>query len=321
MLHAQTGADSDQLETQLVYWRCIFCLFESSARMNSQARHVLLINQPPPGQIDGVPTKRLLEKYRIELMELPSITRPPKDYHSAWNTQFITLDAIDLLVELARPDEAVLLLDGDCWFNGSLGEDFESAIDRHGALLYTIDYPPDYPINGLTRAQLLALAREYDPDTPMEEFLYHGGEFICGLGSELRRIASKARIAYQQSLDRHRAGRAKFNEEAHLLSFVYQHLGFAPYTGNRFIKRLWTNRLHSFNVEPGDLSLPIWHLPAEKNNGFVKVFRRLHSENDYSLAGVRGLDYLFRVRASLALLAWVRAWKAGRRLSRLFRRA
>ncbi|MGZ8216725.1 hypothetical protein [Methylomagnum sp.] len=275
VLHNQVGLDSDLQKTQNYYWRCLFCLFESSHRLNEDVRHILFVNKAPPDFIDGIDIARLIRAFRIEVVILDRFTRPPKDTFTAWNTQFIVLDVIDWLADHTAVDDAVLILDGDCVFQRPIGAEFLADLDREGALLYSLDYSPEHSINGLSRRQLADLSQDYDASLKLTEFVYNGGEFICVMGRELRRIGSRARAAYHISLDRAARGLPKFCEEAHLLSHVYHALGYRTHTGNAYIKRIWTNRGVYSNVDGTELGLTIWHLPAEKKRGFITLFRSL----------------------------------------------
>ena len=273
IIHPQVGAASSAKKTQLFYWRCVFLLFESSARINSNARHILFINKDPPVAIDGIDTRALLKQYWIEVVQFPTITKSPPDYYRAWNTQFIVLDVLEWLEKNIGADDALYILDSDMIFNKPIAGEMQSALQTHGALLYSIDYGLAYNINGLTRKDLLQIARELDPGLPVSEFIYSGGEFICCLARELPKIAKLARTTYHICLQRHAAGQKKFNEEAHLLSYVYARLGYKTHTGNRFVKRIWVDRSAYSNVDGTEDDLVLWHLPSEKKRGFVKVFR------------------------------------------------
>src|SRR6266545_2621668 len=127
VMHYQVGADSDLQATQNVYWRCLFCLFESSQRLNGDIRHILFVNKPPPAEIDGIDTARLIRSFNIELVTLKHFTRPPKDYFAAWNTQFIVLDVLDWLAGNVAKEDVVIVLDSDCIFNRPIGNEFQSA--------------------------------------------------------------------------------------------------------------------------------------------------------------------------------------------------
>src|SRR5690606_12227418 len=67
-------------------------------------------------------------------------------------------------------------------------------------------------------------------------------------------------------------GLPKFNEEAHILSYLYYKNNFNGGGGNLFIKRIWTNPVFMRNVDKSDVFLSIWHLPAEKTIGFKQLF-------------------------------------------------
>lgn len=279
VLHSQTGRDSDSRRVQDLYWRCVFCLFASSLRANGPLRHLLFVNQLPPASIDGIDLYSLCDRFSIEIVQLDHWTRPPADYCVAWNTQFAILDIIDWLALRADPDDAVLCLDADCIFTRSIGTEIDVKLQRHGALLYTLDYPPDHDINGLTRNQLTALSLEYDPQVKLSEFNYSGGEFFCCRGDQLGRIGRLARAAYAHSLQRYARGLERFREEAQLLSFVYHQLGYETHTANDLIKRIWTQKQTYTNIDGHEDLLPIWHLPAEKQYGFIKMFRELERQD------------------------------------------
>lgn len=313
-VHFQVGKRSDNQAARNFYWRCLFCLFASAKAHMPDCRCVLFYNDPPPRQIDGKDTAELIERLQVELVPFQTVTRPPMDYHPAWNTQFIVLDALDQLAQMSDPEDAVLLLDGDCVFVRPLEERELSKLRAQRALLYTLDHGPDEEVNGLSTVQLTQLAKTYEPPAETSPVLYSGGEFVCLSGGALGEVAGLARAAYEQSLARHRLGREKFREEAHLLSYVYSVLGFENYSGNELIKRLWTDRATYCNVDGSEQQLAIWHLPAEKKRGFVRAFKALGNsaaERALFLDSER-LATLFRVNpgrrssAKMGLRRWVR---------------
>lgn len=290
VLYPQIGKNVGKQDNQNYFWRCVFCLFESSNRLNKNVRHLLICNQNPPSEIDGINILSLIKKYKIELYDFPCITRPPKDYYRAWNSQFILLDVIDVVCDLVREKEDIcFILDSDCVFNRPISKDFELSVKRNKVLLYSLDYPLDYKINGLSRNELKSLSLEYS-NLRVEEFVYNGGELICALAAQLKEISIEARKTYGLSLRRHQTGLRKFNEEAQLLSYVYHKLNYRTHTANNYIKRMWTNVSNYRNIERTDNKLIIWHIPAEKKRGFVKLFRKLNRVTRNS-----NFDYISKV--------------------------
>jgi hypothetical protein len=299
VLHPQVGMRSSDQRSQNYYWRCVFLLFESSARHNIDARHVLFVNQWPPAQIDGVETRRLIDQYRIEVVELQSCTRPPPNYWEAWNTQFVVLDVLEWVSRHVARDDTVLILDSDMVFNRPISAAMSAAVTEYGALLYSIDYPVGHRINGLTLPELQQVSDELEESIPSNDYVYCGGEFVCATGENISRIHRAAIKAYAKSLSRHAAGQVKFNEEAHLLSHVYRKLAYETHTANAFVKRIWTDRAVYSNVDGSEKQLVLWHLPAEKKRGFLKMFltyRRVG--NAYALTN-RDFEYSYRVTETL----------------------
>jgi hypothetical protein len=188
-----------------------------------------------------------------------------------------------------------MVLDSDMIFNRPITCDFERRVRNEKALLYTINYTKSCDINGLNLFDLLQISNEITEGFPALEFIYSGGEFVCCLGSEIVKIAGLARGAYNTSLERHRKGLKKFNEEAHLLSYVYHVLGYKNGSANKYVKRIWTNRTVYSNVNGYENDLMLWHLPAEKKRGFVEVFRTYHYINGKYFIKKNALPIKYRV--------------------------
>lgn len=318
VVHHQSGGNSDQQKTQNLYWRCVFCLFESSYRNNKDVfSHILYVNKFPPESIDGVSTNDLVKKYNIDIRTFPVRSMPPKGYYKAWSTQFLLLDIFDEIVQFIKPEDRLLILDSDCIFSKPVTSDFFRDVDSYGGLLYTIDYPHDKPGNGLSTKMLRALATEMTGKNS-DDLFYEGGEFICLRGDMLDGFSKTARSAFNWSLQRFAQGLPKYNTEEHTFCVVYWLLGLTPSTGNKYIKRLWTDMSSGVNIEPNDEHRFIWHLPAEKKNGFIKYFRIL-GKNNYSFEGFeKDLISIFRVKPSfgdrLAMIAKIPLKKTYRML-------
>lgn len=298
--HHQIGNSASKQKAQNYYWRCVFLLFESSNRLNaSNIRHLLFVNKNPPDEIDGIKTKDLLDQYNIELIEFETLTKSPKDYYGAWNTQFIVLDVLDWLKKNAAPNDNVFILDSDIIFNKPIDEKMLNDLRKQKALLYSMDYDPDKKINGLTRKELLQISKEMNSSFPADTFTYSGGEFICCLGSEISKISELGRQGFEICLERHKSNQPKFNEEAHLLSYVYTLIGYMTHTGNPYIKRIWTDRSLYSNIDGTEDQLTLWHFPAEKKHGFLKVFRSYRKINGVYKITTKNLKLAYRLEENI----------------------
>mgnify|MGYP002398947360 CR=1 FL=1 len=293
--HAQTGPNSGSQEVKNYYWRCVFLLFESSQRLNKGVRHILLLNELPPKEIDGIDISILIRQYNIEIFYFDNITISPRDYYGAWNTQFLIIDILEKLQSIVENDDAVMVLDSDVVFNRSIDHAFEVLLKNEQAMLYDINYRHNYKINGLTRLELLGVSRALNDNFPADDFIYSGGEFVCCIGSQIIKIAELARETYNKCLIRHEHGLDKFNEEAQLLSYVYHVLGYKNGTANEYIARIWTDRTIYTNINGSEKDLMLWHLPAEKKRGFVEVFNTYALVDGNYFIKTRGLSKKYRV--------------------------
>lgn len=300
IFHAQVGLASGMQKVQNFYWRCVFLLFESSARLNTGARHILFINKKPPDLIDGVDINKLVQQYNLEIIKFTTVTKSPSDYYAGWNTQFMVLDVLDWLKDNVREDDNVFILDSDIIFNKPINNNLLRTLKTHKALLYSIDYDVKHNINGLTRLELTEIAKDIDVKFSTNEFTYSGGEFVCCLGSEISKIADAGRENYLLSLERHKRGLKKFNEEAHLLSYVYASLGYRTHTANQFIKRIWTDRSLFSNIDGSEFDLVFWHLPAEKKRGFVNVFRSYRKINGEYRLTIKNFAQAYRIEETFS---------------------
>lgn len=300
VMHRQVGKKSDSKSYQNIYWRCVFCLFESSARLNKNVQNILFVNTYPPKSLDGIQTQDLINSFNIRIVQFENLTRPPLNYYGSWNTQFIVLDVIEWLSKNTNADDIVLILDSDCFFNRPLDEIFVESVRKHKALLYSIDYPINHKINGHSRTDLLNLSKKYNDNLQIEEFVYSGGEFICCKADELELIHSLSREVFGESLKRHTAGQEKFNEEAQLLSYVYHVIGYKTHTANKFIKRIWTDRTDYSNVDGSELNLLIWHLPVEKIYGFKKIYRSLKKEKNKFRPSIDNFPVVFGIEENIS---------------------
>ena len=55
-------------------------------------------------------------------------------------------------------------------------------------------------------------------------------------------------------------------------------MGYRYGKGNQFIKRMWSAKNYD-NICTQDIQFAIWHLPAEKELGFVLLFQYLQNES------------------------------------------
>ena len=282
-VYPQVGGRSSSTWFQAVYWRCVVDFFAASARVNPDARHRLYTNLDVVPDVDGFDTGAFLERLGVETVVLPYTSKPPPGYFGAWANQFYVLDAVAHLAEtLAAPDAVGLLLDSDCVFTRPIGPLVEAA-RQHGVLTFDARIAPDEEQNGLTPRQMGRIYAELggssgDGGDPIPAYV--GGEIVAGTRDGLAAVAAGAQRLWPEMLRRHDEGLPKFNEEAHLLSFVYHTLGLPVGTADPFIDRMYT-WFEGANVHDGHERLMIWHLPNEKRLGLRRLFRAVRDPRSW----------------------------------------
>ena len=256
---------------QAVYWRCVATFFATAARTSPDARLVFYTNAPAVPDVDGHAVGALLAALGVEVVERPFTYVPPDGYYGAWRNQFYVLDLLDALAETLGDDDVGVLLDSDCvWTRPA--DALAEATRRHGALTLDVGLGEDEWQNGLTRREMGAIYADLDGAPVGPPPPYIGGEIQAATGAAMRQITETAREVWEEMLRRHEAGRPKFNEEAHLLSYVYRRLGIAEGTANAFVDRIYTSLKDGKTVRPEHVDLMLWHLPNEKRYGYRRLF-------------------------------------------------
>ncbi|MGI4816339.1 MAG: hypothetical protein ACRYGG_23805 [Janthinobacterium lividum] len=266
----QVGGRSDSTGFQAVYWRCIACFFASSAKANPTAKHAFFTNTVVP-TIDGVCIQSVFDALEVEVINLPIMSRLPKNSVSSWGNQFYILDVIRYAASHFA-DGRLIVLDSDCVLTRDTSE-LERAVEENQVLSYTLyeDQPRDYRVNGVTRPEMAQIANSVF-GLNVDFVPYSGGEIFAATIS-----ACKLMIPYVERLWAYTIvpGQRLFpREEALFLSIIYAAMFIRDRTANSFIKRMWTTLSYS-NVSAADVSLPIWHLPAEKRSGFQRLFKEI----------------------------------------------
>lgn len=255
-----------------IYLRCVLVLF-ATARLN--APHSTLVfwtnileNELPSFFSDA------LAIYSVEIRTINERHGLSSSNVLSWGNQFFVFDVLKDYAQDTKLylDGNLLLLDSDCVIVDSLLA-VDEAIDAYGALHYTLDhrhYPEDVAINGLTRRELASFCRT-QLGCEFERIEYAGGELV----GVTHRAAGEITMEFNELWPAITSGvKCAPREEAHTLSVIMAKYGYQTHTANQFIKRIWTGLKYKNGVAD-DMSLKIWHLPAEKRTGFSRLHKDL----------------------------------------------
>lgn len=268
-LFPSAGGNSADSRVQATYWRCVIALF-ASARMSNPSLHLVLFCNTAPPVLDGVNLAATLDRYGVELRQVPLSTRLARGRTAAWGNVLYVFDILAAL-EKEPEDTALTLVDSDVLVMQPLDELFER-IRLSDFVGYEVGSALDAPINGMTLRSLAEAARGLDPSAERQP-RHLGGELF---GITLANW-KKHRVIFAAILDQAQRGSgpaAGVLTEEHVFTIAAMQIGAGVSDVNDLIKRIWTSPYYS-TVRPGDELLAMWHLPAEKRYGLADLYRWL----------------------------------------------
>ncbi len=265
------GGSSADPRVQAVYWRCVVTLF-ASARINDPDQRLALFSNVPPPRVDGIEVEAILDRYGVEVHRVPLTARLASGRTAAWGN---VLYFLDILADLERrePQCNVALVDSDVLVTAPLAPLF-ARIAASSFVGYRLASGLDEDINGMTRRDMADAASEI-AGTPIPPPDHFGGELLGATMTSWAEHGPLFQALYGQSAAGAGPGTAILTEE-HIYSIALALIGRGVADANDLIKRIWTSPQHN-TAMPGDETLPLWHLPAEKRYGLADMYRWLAS--------------------------------------------
>ena len=261
------------------FWRCVVVFFASSLRCNPAASHVLFTNDRRPPRVDGVDVERLLSDWGVSIVQLPFTFLPPRHASRSFRNTYYKLDAIKALG--AHASDMAMHLDADCIWTRS-GKPLFDFVRSDRLTLYDVyrRSDPSEKAGDLTAFEMADLYRAIDPQYPEPTPTRFGGELIAGraewlseIGSQLTEVFADLAASYAGAPPRFTNGRTIFDGEEYLSCFVLNKFWRNRWQdAGEYIKRIWLTNVYS-NMDPTDLQKIVWHMPAEKQQGFPLLFR------------------------------------------------
>ena len=275
----QIRGDSASEAFRDVYRRCVAVFFASARRANADAELRLYVNREWRNDASTVAaeTSALLARLGVEIEVLNYAFAPPASWSDAWRNQFFVFDVLAALSRRYSDLDCLICLDSDVvWTNNASTETMWEEVAQQGCVTYQVDYPFDEEINGISRQELSRIAASFSSGVRLDEMIgYSGGEYIALRRDVCLRVVDTARHWWPEVMRRHEASEIVPTEEAHFLSCIYALLDLQVGTGDAYIKRIWTQVRQYRNVQVDDLDLALWHVPAEKRFGLLRLYRDL----------------------------------------------
>ncbi|GAB3964282.1 hypothetical protein GCM10028806_01640 [Spirosoma terrae] len=266
-----------------VYWKNICTLFLTSKKFNKDLNLIFFTNTEVPETVDSVNIHSMFAKLSVKIIQIDFEYKTPSNYYGSWRNTFFEFSIIKSMIDLSKNDEDVfLLLDSDCIVTQDLTLLWSMGL-KNGFLGYSIDYPLDHVVNGLSRQMMKEVYEELDSTSLDSIPNYYGGEFLLSTIANLKKIFLDFEELWPKLLMRNENKQLKFNTEEHVLSYLFYKNKLENSLANRFIKRMWTQPFIHRNVVPRDEEFAIWHLPHEKKYGIITLFSILTKDINRTL--------------------------------------
>jgi hypothetical protein len=223
------------------------------------------------------PFSSILKRLDVDIKFIPFNFEPPEILGKRFKGCFYILDSIKDM------SESTLFIDPDiiCMNPIDLNYMKIKASERSIGVL-NLKFSENQNVNGISHAQAIEI---YNSLTGQESKLsFHIGGEAFFLPVEMKNDFLGPLLNYWNKSFSGEGSKILPTEE-HIFSVLVQN--FDTFELNNTILRIWTSK--SYRVTEGgkfSLLLPLWHLPAEKTRGFLKIYEKLIDQNreiDFSI--------------------------------------
>jgi len=182
-----------------------------------------------------------------------------------WEYAFYKLKVLDYMANETRYD-FILGVDTDTYFSGNLESLWEECSFGY-PILYQLPLELKYRKEIIDDYEKLYGKRE--------PIIQYGGDFLAGSRKALRSLSANIKRVYKDIQSKDFCINQDSGDEAILsmATFCMKVLNAAP-----FMRRYWTRRAF-YTADPTWNLVPIWHLPAEKNYGLLKMYEKMKRTN------------------------------------------
>lgn len=276
-----------------IYWRCVMTFCITARYFHPDKRIIVYTNDRDIPYLENqYNVKKELDKLNVEIKQLAFKKFDPGTYSKSFRNAFYKLEVIDQLSQLKG---ASILLDSDCiWTNADTGL-FKTLNDKTKLILIDTYQRSEDPY--LQEPHSLSMKNMKDvyetiqiPNLSLKrEFpVWYGGEMIASTPEFYELISNRLKLTFDYCIEQAKSnnllkfnnGKSVFDNDELISSYAYNSIEenaiFDCY--GKFAKRIWIGVGHN-NVEENDVNLPIWHLPASKQNGLKSLFEELIDQN------------------------------------------
>jgi hypothetical protein len=238
------------------YMRSLCVSLASVRKFYPQTPIRVFTNVPVPSEF-----KSILDNLGVENRIAPFNHIAPAGMLDRFQSSLYTLDVISNL----EHEFCHALLDPDMVMVRELPAEI-SQTEKVMAL--PIGYDLDADCNGLSPREQITWHEAHGVLQPQGK--HYGGEFYVVPGNKLTALTKHLEDAWQHSLHDYSAAKSYGHTEEHLMNYAFNYVEVAD--ASEVVARIWT----TFNfrrIPPNYQRLNLWHLPAEKSDGFDRLYK------------------------------------------------
>lgn len=259
----QKKLSNDQLE---IYFKNIIVCFASLRTFNKTLKLQLITNKHLVE-----PFSSILAKLNVEIKYISFDFEPPEILGNRFKGCFYILDGIKEM------SESTLFIDPDVICMNPIDLNYlEGKASERSIGILNLKFSASKEVNGVSHAQAIEI---YNSLTGLNSKIgFHAGGEAFFLPIEMKNEFLMLLFDYwNKSLSVEKRSKILPTEE-HIFSVLIHN--FHTFELNNTILRIWTSKSYRA-TEGGEFTifLPLWHLPAEKTRGFLKIYEKLVIQN------------------------------------------
>lgn len=267
----------DNEEKRKTYWKCAVTFFASAKRIYPEHRYILFTNDDQPVFIQRMDVRKFLKKLGVDIRIKEYTFRPPAKFSHYLSNNFYKFETIKYLAKEDRPS---VLFDSDVFFTRRDNQ-LVKIIEDGKTLLYDVYQktdPEDRSNNGISRRDQELMFKEIDPQYPVPNPKFWGGEIISGDAAVFKAIDEEFERVFNYVITNYESPpvfpntRSFLDGNETIGNFVFNKVVAEWVEASSFIKRIWPLKKIN-NVTPDVVRLPIWHMISEKDKGIPLLFR------------------------------------------------
>ncbi len=256
--------------TKEMYLKNIFVSLSSAKLKNPEDDVILSINCELSPE-----WKKRFEKVGVgvRVMDFTDFVLPET---FQWSLAFFKLNVLSKWVE-ENSYERILMVDADTYSNLSCKDLWKEA-DR-GIVLYPLGHTYSHSDRDIIRRDF---ERLYPSEAKTLPITHYGGEFVCGNVKFLSRYVSCMKECFEKIKEGDFKVEKLIGDES-LLSICAALLNkeIPVICATPYMFRFWTEDFYLVSTVTESNPVSIWHLPAEKDKGFIRMYKYFVKHGSY----------------------------------------